>query len=124
MVEGGGEQDYDAEGGDDIMVAGPGIQRDEGMLGFDWVTHRGDPNGPLPADVDMTNLVSAVPAVPAVEANRDRFDLVEALSGGELNDNLRGDDRDVTDLTAGANEPANSHDLNQAGIDRITGLEA
>ena len=46
----GGEQDYDAEGGDDIMFAGPGIQRAEGMLGFDWVTHRGDP---VAGDSDM-----------------------------------------------------------------------
>ena len=25
------------------MVTGPGIERNEGMLGFDWVTHKGDP---------------------------------------------------------------------------------
>ena len=43
LIGDGGEDDYDAEGGDDIMVAGPGIERNEGMLGFDWVTHKGDP---------------------------------------------------------------------------------
>ena len=32
------------------MLAGPGIQRSEGMLGFDWVTHKGDPEA---ADSDM-----------------------------------------------------------------------
>ena len=41
----GGEQDYDSEGGDDIMLAGPGIQRNEGMLGFDWVTPQERPAG-------------------------------------------------------------------------------
>ena len=46
----GGEQDYDSEGGDDIMLAGPGLQRNEGMLGFDWVTHKADPTA---ADSDM-----------------------------------------------------------------------
>ena len=49
----GGEQDYDAEGGDDIMLAGPGIQRSEGMLGFDWVTHQGDPEK-ANSDLDFT----------------------------------------------------------------------
>ncbi len=46
----GGEQDFDAEGGDDIMFLGGGIQRAEGMLGFDWVSHRGDPS---PGNTDM-----------------------------------------------------------------------
>ncbi len=112
----GGEQDYDAEGGDDIMLAGPGIQRSEGMRGFDWVTHQGDPE---PADSDM-DFTGALP--PGVETNRDRFDLVEGLSGYQFDDILRGDDRAVADLTAGVNEPANSHVLDQAGIDRIAGL--
>ena len=83
----GGEQDYDSEGGDDIMLAGPGIQRSEGMLGFDWVTHKNDP---LAADSDM-DFTGLLP--PGVETNRDRFDLVEALSGWSKNDVLRGDDR-------------------------------
>jgi Ca2+-binding RTX toxin-like protein len=105
----GGEQDYDSEGGDDIMLAGPGIQRSEGMLGFDWVTHKFDP---LPADSDM-DFTGLLP--PGVETNRDRFDLVESLSGWNDNDILRGDDR--TDVDLGV-----EHQLNQAGIDRITGL--
>ena len=43
IIGDGGNDDYDSEGGDDIMVTGPGIERNEGMLGFDWVTHKGDP---------------------------------------------------------------------------------
>ena len=105
----GGEQDYDSEGGDDIMLAGPGIQRSEGMLGFDWVSHKNDP---LPADSDM-DFTGLLP--PGIETNRDRFDLVEALSGWSKDDVLRGDDRDVADLGV-------EHELNQEGIDRINGL--
>ncbi len=73
----GGEQDYDAEGGDDVMLGGPGIQRAEGMLGFDWFTHDQDPS-PTPADSDMA-ITGLLP--PSVETNKDRFDLVESLSG-------------------------------------------
>ena len=107
----GGEQDYDSEGGDDIMLAGPGIQRSEGMQGFDWVTHKNDP---LPADSDM-DFTGLLP--PGVETNRDRFDLVEALSGWSKDDILRGDDRVADDLGV-------EHTLNAAGIDRIDGLRA
>ncbi|GAB3266187.1 hypothetical protein GCM10027425_32350 [Alteromonas gracilis] len=106
----GGEQDYDAEGGDDVMMAGPGIQRNEGMLGFDWVIHQGDP---LPADTDM-DFTQALP--PGVETNRDRLDLVEALSGWQYDDVLRGDDRVRADI-------APDHRLSPAGIARFIGLE-
>lgn len=105
----GGEQDYDAEGGDDVMMAGPGIQRSEGMLGFDWVTHKEDP---VPGNSDMS-VTALLP--PGIEVNRDRFDLVEALSGWKLDDVLRGDDRAATDI-------GTDHQLTQAGIDRIDGL--
>ena len=40
----GNDTDYDGESGDDIMVQGPGIQRNNGMLGFDWSIHKGDPD--------------------------------------------------------------------------------
>jgi Ca2+-binding RTX toxin-like protein len=110
LIGDGGDDDYDAEGGDDIMVAGPGIERNEGMLGFDWVTHRGDPQ---PANADMT-LRGALPVPPDIDTLRDRFDQVEGLSGWRFNDILRGDDADAA-LMVG-------HELNQAGIDRIAGL--
>lgn len=41
----GNDTDYDGEAGDDIMVQGAGIQRNNGMAGFDWAIHKGDPNG-------------------------------------------------------------------------------
>jgi Ca2+-binding RTX toxin-like protein len=107
----GGEQDYDAEGGDDIMVMGPGIQRAEGMLGFDWATHKLDPN---PGDSDMSFTILLPPAV---DTNRDRFDGVEGLSGWIHNDILKGDDRTGVDLR-------NGHELLLGGLKRIAGLNA
>ena len=107
----GGETDYDSEGGDDIMLLGNGIQRSEGMLGFDWATHKSDP---FAGDSDM-EIIGALP--PSVETNKDRFDLVEALSGWNFDDTLRGDDRAAADI-------GTDHELNAAGIARIAGLQA
>ena len=90
IIGDGGNDDYDSEGGDDIMVTGPGIERNEGMLGFDWVTATRDPQ-PSQMDMRFTGLMP-----PDVDAIRDRFDLVEGLSGYNQNDVLRGDDRDGT----------------------------
>ena len=105
----GGNDDYDAEGGDDIMVAGPGTERNEGILGFDWVTNK---NNPVAADDDL-QLTGLLP--PTVGNLRDRFDLVEGLSGYNSNDTLRGDNGDA--ITMGT-----AHALDAAGIARITGL--
>ena len=55
----GGEQDFDSEGGDDIMLLGPGIQRAEGMSGFDWAIHRGDPQA---GDSDL-NFLGILPPI-------------------------------------------------------------
>jgi Ca2+-binding RTX toxin-like protein len=127
----GGEQDFDAEGGDDIMLMGPGIQRAEGMAGFDWSIHQGDP---LPGDSDMT-FTGLMP--PSVAALRDRFDLVEGLSGWKYDDVLRGDG--VTVPAGGVVDPADPEAeapeagvepgvnpgeqvLTRAGIARIDGL--
>lgn len=79
-----GDTDYDAEAGDDIMVQGVGIQRSNGMSGFDWATHKDDP---VAADSDL-----GIPIFPNQEAFilRDRFDLVEGLSGWKFDDVLTG----------------------------------
>ena len=108
IIGNGGDDDYDAEGGDDIMVTGPGIERNEGMLGFDWVTHKNDP---VAANADMS-LSALLP--PNVDALRDRYDLVEALSGWRFNDNLRGDSRDAAAMVG--------NELTAEGIARIAGL--
>ena len=106
----GGEQDYDGEGGDDVMFIGPGIQRARACS-----ASTGRPTRrPAAADSDMDFTV----LLPPVETNRDRFDLVEALSGWNLNDTLRGDDR--------WRRPGKGrgHELTAAGIARIDGLAA
>lgn len=114
----GGEQDYDSEGGDDVMLLGPGIQRSEGMLGFDWATHVQD-SAPGDSDMAFTGLLP-----PSVDALRDRFDLVEALSGWNANDILRGDDRIAGpegENTEGTITPL--HALTADGVARIPGLQ-
>jgi Ca2+-binding RTX toxin-like protein len=122
LVTGPGDMDFDAEGGDDIMVGGvTPTHRFEGMLGFDWVTYRGEV---LPVDADML-VTGVLLVIPNVNENRDRFDLVEALSGSNQNDLLRGDDRVAADFANGAfGTVPNGHVLNAAGIARISGLAA
>ena len=127
----GGDSDYDGESGDDIMIQGSGVQRSNGMAGFDWATHKGDT---LAASSDL-----GIPIF-ATQQNfilRDRFDLVEGLSGWNLNDTLTG--RDVLLGVAGGvgevgvpaiiTDPTSpylsySNALTQEGVDRIAGLSA
>lgn len=80
----GNDTDYDAESGDDIMFQNEGIQRSNGMAGFDWAIHKGDHNA---ANSDL-----GIPLFTTQEAFilRDRFDLVEGLSGWIYNDVLTG----------------------------------
>ncbi|MEA1607382.1 peroxidase family protein [Pseudomonas spirodelae] len=123
----GNDTDYDGESGDDIMFQGPGIQRSNGMAGFDWAVHKGDPNGAdsdlgIPIFVNQQNLIL-----------RDRFDLVEGLSGWNFNDTLTG--REVVTGAAAAdgggaaifdaNSPLESFAnlLQQSSVDRINGLD-
>ena len=90
----GNDTDYDGESGDDIMVQGTGIQRNNGMLGFDWAIHKGDP---VAANSDLGIPIFATQ--PALIL-RDRFDSVEALSGWKFDDVLVG-----TNAPTGANGP-------------------
>ena len=61
-----------------------GIQRSNGMAGFDWAIHKGDT---VAANSDL-----GIPIFDTQEAFilRDRFDLVEGLSGWKHNDVLTG----------------------------------
>lgn len=96
IIGGSGNDDYDAESGDDIMVGSPGTERNEGMLGFDWVTYQDDTFG---VEADMNIRVFAPPALPgSPESFLDRFDLVEGLSGSAFSDILRGDDANATTM--------------------------
>jgi Ca2+-binding RTX toxin-like protein len=118
MFAGENEQDFDAESGDDIMVQGESVIRNEGMLGFDWAIFKGAAAG---ANSDLRT-----PIFTTVQQDilRNRFDQVEAMSGWDHNDILRGDDR-VGDGTAegvSAELSMTGHELDAAGIARITGL--
>ncbi|MCU1531757.1 MAG: heme peroxidase, partial [Arthrobacter sp.] len=110
-----GEDDYDAEGGDDIMVAGPGIERNHGLYGFDWVTHARSAEA---ADSDMRMVVVEGP-----NALKDRFLLVEAISGWDKNDILRGTDTVPSDADTEVNVPGATNALDAEGIARINGLK-
>ena len=122
----GNDNDYDAESGDDIMFQGLGIQRNNGMAGFDWGIHKGEAQG---ANSDL-----GIPIFVNQETNilRDRFDLVEGLSGWVHNDTLTGRDDIIGayDEAAGAAAQFNpnaifesySNALLQTGVDRITGM--
>ncbi|MFN7103804.1 MAG: peroxidase family protein, partial [Pseudorhizobium sp.] len=120
MFAGNDEHDFDAESGDDIMVQGESVIRNEGMFGFDWAIYKGVSFG---ADADLR-----VPIFTTEQEDilRNRFDKTEALSGWDHDDILRGDDR-ITDVggaaTVGTAEGVFFEDeLTQAGVDRIDGL--
>ena len=120
LFAGSDESDFDAESGDDIMVQGESVMRSEGMFGFDWGIFKGNARE---GEADLR-----VPIFTTEEADilRNRFDKVEALSGWNQNDRLFGDNRisGVEGTTIGANEGVFFNDgLDQAGIDRITGLD-
>jgi Ca2+-binding RTX toxin-like protein len=85
LIGDGGDDLYAAEGGMDVLVGGPGLDRLDGGLGFDWVTYVRDPQ---PANADMLNTILAPPD-PLNLADQFLFD--EAVSGGPLNDVIRGD---------------------------------
>ena len=113
------DTDYDGENGDDIMVQGSGIQRNNGMEGFDWVVHKGDTKADgtaTDAVTDMSNLLAAAAVNPAFIL-RDRFDSVEGLSGWDGNDTLSGAS---TLIVAGGGFDSK---LTQEGVDRINGLQ-
>jgi Ca2+-binding RTX toxin-like protein len=120
----GNDTDYDGESGDDIMFSGPGIQRNEGMYGFDWGIAKFDPTGVnfnLALGVAFPNVIGGV--------LRDRFDFVEAVSGWKNNDTLEGDERgrtviDPVTLLSIADPLFNNDILTAEGIDRINGFRS
>lgn len=114
-----GENDYDAEGGDDIMTSNSAVDRYAGSAGFDWATHQYDT---VAADDDMmiNNNLIGVP-LPVV-VNRDRWQEVEGNSGSRFDDVIRGDN-EVPSTVGGAGF-SGCDVLDQAGIDRVAGLSA
>jgi Ca2+-binding RTX toxin-like protein len=115
LIAGENENDFDAESGDDIMVQGESVMRNEGMFGFDWAIYKGSE---VAADADMR-----IPFFTTVADDilRDRFDQTEALSGWKYNDILRGDDRGSKEEIEVEFDMTN-HELTEAGVNRIVGL--
>lgn len=116
LIGQGGDDDYDMEGGDDIGVAGPGVEKVAGASGWDWEIGLNDPQ---PQNSDLELLIVNVPPV---NETRDRFNEIEALSGWKFNDTLRGDS--IIPSQVGGGGFIGCDALDQAGLDRIAGLDA
>ncbi|MGI9382589.1 MAG: peroxidase family protein, partial [Methyloligellaceae bacterium] len=111
MLSGLGDDDYDAEGGDDIMEGADGVQRFEGLNGFDWATYK---DVDLGVNVDMLlRAFDDTPIPPSNASILDRFDSVQGLSGGRGSDILRGDDEtrvEIENLNNGNNSVLSGDD--------------
>ncbi|GAB3870442.1 peroxidase family protein [Terrabacter terrigena] len=113
-----GENDYDAEGGDDIMSQNAAIDRNAGAAGFDWAIHQYDTVG-ADDDMEINNNLVGVPI--QVVVNRDRWQETEANSGSAFNDVIRG--TSTAPITIGGAGFAGCDVLDQAGLNRISGLQ-
>ncbi|UTW07475.1 peroxidase family protein [Pseudomonas benzenivorans] len=119
FITGGGFDEVDGEGGDDIMIGSEGEDHFGGGGGFDWVGYKFSRFG---VSVDM--LVSDLIEPPVAASNQgilDRFVQVEGLFGSDHGDILRGDHADAATINVAG--PQNST-LNADGIARIIGLQA
>ncbi len=106
-IGGAGDDRYHTDGGMDIMVAGDGLDTVVGGLGFDFASYSRAGSKAF-ANLALPPLVGGGLANP-----RDRFSLVEGVTGSAFDDTLRGDDR----LRVA------NHELLQASLDKIVGLE-
>jgi Ca2+-binding RTX toxin-like protein len=117
-----GENDYDAEGGDDLMAQNAAIDRNAGAGGFDWAFHQ---YNTIAAQDDMmiNNNLGGLPI--QVIINRDRWQETEADSGSSFNDTILGTDGVLaTPRLIGGAGFTGCDALDQAGVARITGLAA
>ncbi|GAA2611967.1 peroxidase family protein [Paractinoplanes durhamensis] len=121
LIGQGGDDDYDMEGGDDIGVQGPGIEKNAGGSGYDWsiaaAADQGGDNVPMDSDLALPLTPLGIPAVGV----RDRYNEVEALSGGTGDDTLNGDDLVPADVGGGGFIGCDA--LDATGIARINGLD-
>ena len=114
----GSTDEFIAEGGDDIMVGSAGINKLEGMSGFDWATYKDNPHkgdGVTGVHADLTlNAFDEFPLPPPL-SELDQYGNVEGLSGSAFNDQLDGSEVDATEIAsnrdvggAGGNHPDGS----------------
>jgi Ca2+-binding RTX toxin-like protein len=113
-----GENDYDAEGGDDLMSQNSAVDRNAGASGFDWAFHQYDTVG---GNDDMAINQQLVGVPIQLVVNRDRWQETEADSGSPFNDIIKGDD--VVPRDQGGAGFSGCDALDQAGLNRISGLD-
>ena len=119
-----GDTDYDGESGDDIMILREGIQRSNGMAGFDWVINRDATTGQT-VDLGITAFANQQNFI-----LRDRNDLVEGASGSQFDDHIIGRNEILGGLflgraanpTPGASFESYANTLLQSSVDRIAGF--
>ncbi|WP_439888876.1 peroxidase family protein [Pseudomonas sp. MBLB4123] len=119
FITGGGFDEVDGEGGDDIMIGSEGEDHFGGGGGFDWVGYKFARFG---VSVDM--LVNDLIEPPVAASNQgilDRFANVEGLFGSAEGDILRGDHADAAIINV---DGALNSTLNAEGIALIDGLQA
>ena len=111
-----GENDYDAEGGDDIMAQNAAIDRNAGAGGFDWAIHQYDTVGGND-DLQINQQLAGLP-LPVI-VNRDRWQETEADSGSNFNDIIKGD---ALERIVGGFGFSGCDALDPTGVARINGL--
>ncbi|MGH8432574.1 MAG: peroxidase family protein, partial [Solimonas sp.] len=115
FITGGGFDEVDGEGGDDIMVMSDGEDHFGGGGGFDWASYNNDLFG-VTVDMNVNDFIEP-PVAPSNQGILDRFAQVEGLSGSAFGDVLRGDDADAAEIdVVGAQNSALTR------LDLITGL--
>ena len=96
FITGGGFDEVDGEGGDDIMVGSDGEDHFGGGGGFDWASYKFELLG-VTVDLNVNDLIEP-PVTPSASGILDRFAQVEGLSGSAFSDVLRGDDADLAEI--------------------------
>ncbi|HEX7891068.1 MAG TPA: peroxidase family protein, partial [Ramlibacter sp.] len=99
FITGGGFDEVDGEGGDDIMVFSDGEDHFGGGGGFDWASYEADPLG-VKADLLISDRIEP-PVTASNQGVLDRYTEVEGLSGSAHNDFLRGNNEDVAAIATG-----------------------
>ncbi|MFB0835264.1 peroxidase family protein [Arthrobacter halodurans] len=116
LLGGNGNNDHDAEGGDDVMLGSSGTERFSGQLGFDWVSYA-KYGFAITADLD------AIQIIPGTEsAVTDRYLDVEAFSGYNGNDVIRGSQNRDAFTDPQINLLGYGHRMTQEHLDRVDGL--
>ncbi|MEP6981648.1 MAG: peroxidase family protein, partial [Nakamurella sp.] len=113
-----GENDYDGEGGDDLMSQNAAIDRNAGAGGFDWAFHQYDTT-PADDDLEINNNLAGLAL--QIVTNRDRWQETEAVSGGPLDDVIKG--TSIAPKTLGGGGFTGCDAIDAAGVARIKNLD-